>query len=31
MVAKKDILPEEFMAKLKKYVKSKFDKLVINM
>ena len=31
MVAKKEILPDEFMQKLEKYVKSKFDKLVINM
>ena len=31
MVAKKEILPDEFMGKLEKYIKSKFDKLVINM
>lgn len=31
MVAKKEILPDEFMGKLERYVKSKFDKLVINM
>ena len=31
MVAKKEILPDEFMSKLEKYIKSKFDKLVINM
>ena len=31
MVAKKEIVPEEFMGKLEKYVKSKFDKLVVNM
>jgi len=29
MVAKKDIEPEEFMEKLKKYIVSKFDRLVI--
>lgn len=31
MVAKKEILPDEFMVKLESYIKSKFDKLVINM
>ncbi len=31
MVAKKEIEPEEFMEKLIKYIKSKFDKLVIKM
>lgn len=31
MVAKKEIHPEEFMQKLENYIKSKFDKLVINM
>ncbi len=31
MVAKKEILPDEFMTKLEKYIKSKFDKLVINI
>jgi DNA topoisomerase-3 len=31
MVAKKEILPDEFMQKLEKYVKSKFDKMIINM
>ena len=31
MVAKKEILPDEFMSKLEKYIKSKFNKLVINM
>ncbi len=31
MVAQKEIVPEEFMEKLKKYIKSKFNKLVINM
>ncbi len=29
MVAKKEIQPDEFMTKLKKYIYSKFDKLVI--
>ena len=29
MVAKKEILPQEFMTKLETYVKSKFDKIVI--
>ena len=29
MVAKKEIQPDEFMVKLKKYINSKFDKLVI--
>ena len=29
MVAKKEILPQEFMIKLETYVKSKFDKIVI--
>ena len=29
MVAKKEIQPEEFMVKLKKYINSKFDKLII--
>ena len=29
MVAKKEILPDEFMCKLENYVKSKFDKMVI--
>ena len=31
MVAKKEIQPEEFMVKLKKYINSKFDKLVVKM
>lgn len=31
MVAKKEIEPDEFMGKLIKYIKSKFDKLVIKM
>ena len=31
MVAKKEIKPDEFMTKLKKYINSKFDKLVIKM
>ena len=31
MVAKKEIIPDEFMTKLEKYINSKFDKLVINM
>ncbi len=31
MVAKKEILPDEFMNKLEKYIKSKFNKLVINI
>lgn len=31
MVAKKEIEPEEFMTKLKKYINSKFDKLVVKM
>ena len=31
MVAKKEIKSEEFMTKLKKYINSKFDKLVIKM
>ena len=31
MVAKKEIEPEEFMAKLKNYINSKFNKLVIKM
>ena len=31
MVAKKEIQPEEFMTKLKKYINSKFDKLVVKM
>ena len=31
MVAKKEIIPDEFMEKLEKYINSKFDKLVINM
>lgn len=31
LVAKKEIVPDEFMEKLEKYIKSKFDKLVINM
>jgi len=31
MVAKKEIVPEEFMGKLQKYIKSKFSRLVINM
>ena len=31
MVAKKEIQPDEFMIKLKKYINSKFDKLVIKM
>ena len=31
MVAKKEIIPDEFMKKLEKYINSKFDKLVINM
>ncbi len=29
MVAKKEILPDEFMVKLENYIKSKFDKLVL--
>ena len=29
MVAKKEIEPEEFMVKLKNYINSKFNKLVI--
>ena len=29
MVAKKEIEPNEFMLKLKKYVNSKFDKLIV--
>ena len=31
MVAKKEIVPEEFMGKLQNYIKSKFNKLVISM
>lgn len=31
MVAKKEIKPDEFMGKLKKYIKCKFDKLVVKM
>ena len=31
MVANKEIMPAEFMGKLQKYIKSKFNKLVINM
>ena len=31
MVAKKEIVPDEFMGKLEKYINSKFDKLVVNM
>ena len=31
MVAKKEIKPDEFMTKLKKYINSKFDKLVVKM
>ena len=31
MVAKKEIEPDEFMAKLKKYINSKFNKLVVKM
>ena len=31
MVAKKEIEPEEFMVKLKNYINSKFNKLVIKM
>ena len=31
MVAKKEIKPEEFMTKLKKYINSKFNKLVIKL
>lgn len=31
LVAKKEIQPEEFMTKLKKYINSKFDKLVVKM
>lgn len=31
MVAKKEIQPEEFMKKLKKYINSKFDRLVVKM
>lgn len=31
LVAKREIKPEEFMTKLKKYIHSKFDKLVIKM
>ena len=29
MVAKKEIVPDEFMKKLERYIKIKFDKLVI--
>ena len=31
MVAKKEIKPEEFMTKLKTYINSKFNKLVVKM
>lgn len=31
LVAKKEIKSEEFIMKLEKYIKSKFDKLVIKM
>ena len=31
MVAKKEIKPDEFMTKLKKYINSKFNKLVVKM
>ncbi len=31
MVAKKEIKPEEFMVKLKNYIHTKFDKLVVKM
>ena len=31
MVAKKEIKPEEFMVKLKSYIHSKFDRLVVKM
>ena len=31
MVAKKEIEPDEFMTKLKKYINSKFDRLVVKM
>ena len=31
MVAKREIQPEEFMTKLKSYIHSKFDKLVVKM
>jgi len=31
MVAKKEIKPDEFMTKLDKYIRSKFDRLVIKM
>ena len=31
MVAKKEIKPDEFMVKLKKYIHSKFDRLVVKM
>ena len=31
LVAKKEIEPEEFMTKLKNYIHSKFDKLVVKM
>ena len=31
MVAKKEIKPDEFMEKLTKYIKSKFDKLIVKM
>ena len=31
MVAKREIKTDEFMTKLKKYIHSKFDKLVVNM
>lgn len=31
LVAKKEIKPEEFMTKLKSYIHSKFDKLVVKM
>jgi DNA topoisomerase-3 len=31
MVAKKEIVPDEFMGKLEKYINSKFDKLIVNI
>ena len=31
MVAKKEIKSDEFMEKLEKYIRSKFDKFVIKM
>ena len=29
MVAKKEIMPDEFMGKLENYINSKFDKLIM--